>query len=86
MRQFISLLGFDVFDTKKLEAYIREYRHATNFLDTIVLNYNYLSNDFIREFKTEFIKGFKKINDRDEAWHFKYNRTVQFYCELFGKR
>lgn len=84
--QFISLMEFDIFDTKKLEAYLREYRHAANFLDTIIWYYNYLSNDFIREFKTEFVKGFKKIDDRDEKWHFKYNRTVQFYYELFGER
>ena len=84
MRQFIDLIGFDRDNTEKLEAYLREYRHAVNFLDAIIWNYNYLSNDFIREFKTEFVKGFKKI-DPDEAWHFKYNRTVQFYYELFGK-
>lgn len=83
--RFISLIEFDLNDTKKLEAHLREYRHAANFLDIIIIYYNYLSNDFIREFKIEFIKGFKKINDRDEAWHFKYNRTVQFYYELFGK-
>lgn len=82
---FISLMEFDLFDTKKLEAYLREYRYAANFLDTIIWYYNYLSNDFIREFKTEFVKGFKKIDNRDEIWHFKYNRTVQFYYELFGR-
>lgn len=86
MRQFIDLIGFDLHDTEKLEAYLREYRHAVNFLDAIIWNYSYLSNDFIREFKIEFVKGFKKIINHDEIWHFKYNRTVQFYYELFGER
>lgn len=83
--QFISLMEFDLHNTEKLEAYLREYRHAANFLDIIIWYYNYLSNNFIREFKTEFVKGFKKIINRDETWHFKYNRTVQFYYELFGR-
>ena len=51
----IDLISFgDRHDRKRLESWLRERQDATNFADALYCNYNYLSDNFIREFKKEF--------------------------------
>lgn len=81
----IDLISFgDRHDRKRLESWLRERQEATNFADALYCNYNYLSNDFIREFKKEFAKRSTNMT-YDDKWHFKYNRDLDFFDEIFGK-
>lgn len=80
----IDLIGFDRRNIKELEAFLRERKDASNFIDALTCNYYFVSNDFLREFKNEFKIAFKHANE-DDRWHFKYTRDIDFYHEIFGK-
>lgn len=71
-------------NTKELEVFFREHLNDSNFLNYLVCNYNYLSVDFLREIKPQFIKICKKMDYKDR-WYFKYTRDMDFYYEMFGR-
>ena len=81
----MDLDGFDRSNTKKFEAYLREHKDTSNFSVTLICNWYYLSNDFIREFKDEFVEISKHYFDGKEKWRFKYKREPKFFSELFGE-
>ena len=83
----IDLIGFDYKDTKKLEAFLRERKDASNFSDTLYCYYPVCTNDFLREFKKEFIKvcNYRWKFDNERRINFKYIRDYDFYKELFGE-
>lgn len=79
----INLDGFNARNTEKLEAFLREHRDADNFSVAIICRWRELSNDFLREFKDEFvIMANRYLNQK---YQFKY-KEEHFYKELFGEK
>ena len=79
---YINLDGFDAKNPKKLETFLREHRDADNFSVAIICRWRELSNDFLREFKDEFVAmGNRYLNQK---YQFKY-KEEQVYKELFGE-
>lgn len=83
----IDLIGFNLTEIEKLEAYLREYKNASNFADTLYSNWYHLSDDFIREYKKEFIKvcNNRWEVEQNKRINFRYIRGYNFYKELFGE-
>lgn len=81
---YLGLAHLDWKDTQKLEAYLREYRHASNFYECFYIVWPYVSVDFLREFSKEF-KEIKRQMDSNKKWHARYNMSVKSFEELFEK-
>ena len=84
---YVNLQNINVKDRKKLEAHLREYKNASNFADALYCNYPVCTNDFLREFKEEFVKvcNYQWKFDNERRISFKVVRSYDFYKELFGE-
>ena len=83
----IDLTGFDYKDTKELEAFLRERKDASNFTNALYCYYPVLTDNFLREFKKEFVKvcNHSWHLDNERRISFKVVRSYDFYKELFGE-
>lgn len=85
---YVTLQNINVKDRKKLEAHLREYKNASNFADVLYHNWYHLSDDFIREYKKEFIKvcNNRWEVEQNKRINFRYIKGHNFYKELFGEK
>ena len=76
---YVNLTNINLKETKKLEARLREYKCASNFREIFESVWTYVSDDFIREFATDF----KKLDLWSSPTCYKMSKKI-FY-EMFGK-
>lgn len=76
---YVNLTNINLKETKKLETRLREYKNASNFREIFESVWTYVSDDFIREFATDF----KKL----DLWSSPacYEMSKKIFYEMFGK-